>query len=126
MTDRFNRKAQEILRDGDSNGGLTNRSLFDLMVAAHDESVEVAKVLATKVEDRCDEFDARFEKLDCIVHPRAPRRSYDEPDANYRSARKDEDRRLWVMWNVVISIVKDVALPVIVAVLATLLLTGTL
>lgn len=122
MTDRFNRKAQEILAASEENGGLTRRNLFDLMIASHDESAEVARLLAEKAEVRCDAMDAKFAKLDCIRNPRKPRRNYDEPDVDYRSSR--EDRRLWVMWNIVTGLIRYLVLPVSVAVIATLVLTG--
>ena len=50
MTGIFNEKAQAILRNAEVNGGLTSRNLFDLIVASHDESVQVAEKLAQTVE----------------------------------------------------------------------------
>jgi hypothetical protein len=129
MTDRFNRKAQEILAASTENGGLTLRSLFDLQVAAHDESVEVARILTERIEQQCDVMDEKFAALDCVKNPRQPRRNYDEPDTDFAHARKDEDRHLWVIWNVAVGIIRYLALPivvgVVVAVLLTLIFTGT-
>jgi len=50
VTGIFNEKAQAILRNAEVNGGLTSRNLFDLIVASHDESVQVAEKLAQTVE----------------------------------------------------------------------------
>jgi hypothetical protein len=51
MTGIFDERARTILRNSEENGGLTMRSLFDLVVASHDESVAVAEKLALKVDE---------------------------------------------------------------------------
>ena len=109
MTDRFNKKAQELLRAGNENGGLTIKSLFDLQVAAHEEAVETARLISDElratrkedhialeritngVEEECEKVSMRlatvettFAGLECIKHPRKPHRSYDEPGTDYR------------------------------------------
>jgi hypothetical protein len=107
VTDDFNETARRILRDSEGNGGLTIRSLFDLVVASHEESVATAARLAEKVEaaallrmtereelhiwqmqqaERCAAehkklLDEEFARLKY----RAPRRKDDPPDHDFVS-----------------------------------------
>ena len=107
MSDLFNQKARAILREADINGGLNEKSLFDLIVASHDESVEVAEKLAKKVEEssllrttertelhewqqaqaaRCAAEHRRlFEDELARVAARAPRRRTDPETIDYGS-----------------------------------------
>ena len=50
MTGKFNAETRKLLRDAEVNGGLTNRNLFDLMVAGHEEGIESAAALATETK----------------------------------------------------------------------------
>ncbi|MEI6450253.1 MAG: hypothetical protein WCP98_09915 [Actinomycetes bacterium] len=54
MTSAFENAKNAILRDGEVNGGLTNRSLFDLMVAAHEDEEAWDASIEAKIDDHLD------------------------------------------------------------------------
>jgi hypothetical protein len=49
----FNETAQQLLRAARENGGLTNESLFDLVVASHDESSKELKAVSKRLDAHC-------------------------------------------------------------------------
>ena len=63
MTNDFNKATQKILREADANGGLTTRSLFDVLVAGHDEAVETAATLAAEVNEQRRVLREALEKV---------------------------------------------------------------
>lgn len=49
----FNETAQQLLRAAKENGGLTNETLFDLVVASHGESSKELKAMSKRLDDHC-------------------------------------------------------------------------
>jgi len=84
MTDHFRSKTQEILRAGDENGGLGNRSLFDLIVASHDDFVEEVEVVVAAVAVNT----RRIDDLDCVKYPRDKRSRSDPSDSQFLEERE--------------------------------------
>lgn len=141
----FDEVAQGLLRDGQSNGGLTIKSLFDLIVASHYDASTAADAIAkelkeTRAEDHialerivrgvneeCEKTGDRLDKienivhgLECVKHPRAPRRSSDTMDVNY-SDTNFQSRFMWLIGGKVAYVVIAVIVAVIVAVVNVLL-----
>ena len=54
----FDETTRRLLRDAKVNGGLTEQSLFDLMVASHDEAVVTAATLAEETKEMADSLAA--------------------------------------------------------------------
>ena len=50
MSATFDETTRRLLREAKVNGGLNDQSLFDLMVAGHDEAIETAATLATETK----------------------------------------------------------------------------
>jgi len=125
----FEAAKDRILREGEINGGLTVRSLFDLMVASHADSmtweVHISDQLSSHLDDvphMDHEAFKRFiadrdEKLsaaarDVLVEadrrcvalrackPRAPRRSGDPPDVSYVEGETVEDGDMKRAWRI--------------------------
>lgn len=122
MTNRFNKKAESLLREAQANGGIGFKELFDLQIAAHDEAVEVANLFTERLDQHCIDIEAKFDSLDCQKGGRHPRRSYDEPDSDFagvRGAREPEDRRLWL----ISGIGERLGIPILVAVIVAVLMT---
>lgn len=63
MSGGFDKATQKILREADANGGLTTRSLFDVLVAGHDEAVETAATLADEVNEQRRVLREALEKV---------------------------------------------------------------
>jgi hypothetical protein len=118
MTGRFDETTRRLLRESDANGGLSNKNLFDLMVAGHDEGITTAQKLAreteeawaalaeTLAEDRqniariASHLESESGSInrailahcaDTNAHSREPRRVTDPPDANYAQVAADPD-----------------------------------
>lgn len=144
--DDFNSTAQRLLRDGDANGGLTNKSLFDLIVASHNESVASAKAIANELRatrasdhvaaaeliERHDDLCARIISLEewkldsqrtCVDRVK---RLIDEEHRqmhgqHMETHHNDEDaRQTWLMW-LVGGKVAYIIIAVVIAFLVTLL-----
>ncbi len=134
MSDAFDKAAQTILRAGEENGGLTNRNLFDLIVAGHEEAVVTAAALEKKTEECYQDNRTALGRIashldseagtitrkmqaslaqhtrDPGAHARAPRRKDDPAAADFSSSPLSIiERRVWVMWGVAIFVAMTVA-----------------
>ena len=54
MTDSFDETTRRLLREAKINGGLNDQSLFDLMVAGHNEGIKAAETLARETKEMAE------------------------------------------------------------------------
>lgn len=141
----FDEVAQGLLRDGQSNGGLTIKSLFDLIVASHNDASTAAASIAqelkeTRSEDhialerivhgvneecektgqRLDQIEGIVNGLECVKNPRAPRRSSDTMEVNY-SDTNFQSKFMWLVGGKIAYVLIAVIVTVLVTVINVLL-----